>query len=51
MLRFRSSLFTLAVLMEVDHRGPAEFAAFIKDEMNRWSRVVKKANIKLEGKH
>ncbi len=36
--------------MEVDHKGPAEFAAFIADEMNRWSRVVKKANIKLEGK-
>jgi tripartite-type tricarboxylate transporter receptor subunit TctC len=36
--------------MEVDHKGPAEFAAFITDEMNRWSSVVKKANIKLEGK-
>jgi tripartite-type tricarboxylate transporter receptor subunit TctC len=36
--------------MEADHKGPAEFAAFIADEMNRWSRVVKKANIKLEGK-
>lgn len=36
--------------MEVDHRGPAEFAAFITDEMNRWSRVVKKTNMKLEGK-
>lgn len=36
--------------MESDHKGPAEFAAFIADEMNRWSRIVKKANIKLEGK-
>ncbi len=36
--------------MEVDHKDPAEFAAFIMDEMDRWSRVVKKANIKLEGK-
>jgi tripartite-type tricarboxylate transporter receptor subunit TctC len=36
--------------MEVDHKGPAEFAAFITDEMDRWSRVVKKTNIKLEGK-
>ena len=36
--------------MEADHKGPAEFAAFIADGMNRWSRVVKKANIKVEGK-
>jgi tripartite-type tricarboxylate transporter receptor subunit TctC len=36
--------------MEVDYRNPAEFAAFITDEMDRWSRVVKKANIKVEGK-
>jgi tripartite-type tricarboxylate transporter receptor subunit TctC len=36
--------------MEVDYRNPVEFAAFIADEMDRWSRVVKKANIKVEGK-
>jgi tripartite-type tricarboxylate transporter receptor subunit TctC len=36
--------------MEVDHKDPAEFAAFITDEMDRWSRVVTRANIKLEGK-
>lgn len=36
--------------MEVDHKGPAEFATFIADEMTRWARVVKKSNIKLEGK-
>lgn len=36
--------------MEVDHKGPAEFAAFIKDEMQRWAQLARKANIKLEGK-
>ena len=28
--------------------SPAEFAAFIKKEQERWSDVVKKANIKAE---
>jgi tripartite-type tricarboxylate transporter receptor subunit TctC len=36
--------------MEVDHKDPTEFAVYITEEINRWSRVVKSANIKLEGK-
>jgi tripartite-type tricarboxylate transporter receptor subunit TctC len=36
--------------MEVDHKDPVEFAAYITEEINRWSQVVKKANIKVEGK-
>ena len=36
--------------MEADYRSPAEFAAFISEEMNRWSKVVKQANVKLDQK-
>jgi tripartite-type tricarboxylate transporter receptor subunit TctC len=34
--------------MEIDYRPPKEFAAFITDEMQRWSGVVKKSNISLQ---
>lgn len=36
--------------MEIDYRDPQQFAVFIRDEMKRWSGVVKKANISLETK-
>ena len=34
----------------LDARGgtPAEFAAFIKEDFARWTKVVKEANIKVE---
>ena len=35
--------------MEVDHKGPADFAVYITEEIDRWARLVKKANIKVEG--
>ena len=31
--------------MEIDYRDPQEFAAFIADEIKRWSGVVRQANI------
>jgi tripartite-type tricarboxylate transporter receptor subunit TctC len=34
--------------MEVDYRDPKQFAVFIREEIGRWSGVVKKANIKLD---
>ncbi|MBU2053940.1 MAG: tripartite tricarboxylate transporter substrate binding protein [Proteobacteria bacterium] len=34
--------------IEVDHLGPAEFGEFIEKETANWTRVVKKANIRLE---
>ena len=34
--------------VEVDHLGPAEFAGFLEKETANWTRVVKKANIRLE---
>lgn len=34
--------------VEVDHLGPAEFGSFLEKETANWTRVVKKANIKLE---
>ena len=34
--------------MDIDYRDPKEFAVFITDEIQRWSGVVKKANISLE---
>jgi tripartite-type tricarboxylate transporter receptor subunit TctC len=33
---------------EVDYLGPAEFGPFIQSEIVNWTRVIKKANIKLE---
>ena len=36
--------------MEVAYRDPQQFAVFINEEIKRWSGVVKKANIKLDGK-
>jgi tripartite-type tricarboxylate transporter receptor subunit TctC len=33
---------------EVDYEGPTEFGKFIEQEINKWVRVVKEANIKLE---
>jgi tripartite-type tricarboxylate transporter receptor subunit TctC len=33
---------------EPAHKNPAEFAKFIKSEMNKWGRVVKEAGIKPE---
>jgi tripartite-type tricarboxylate transporter receptor subunit TctC len=35
--------------MEIDYRDPKEFAVFIADEIKRWSDVVRKANITLQG--
>jgi len=32
----------------VDYLGPAEFGKFIQSEIANWTRVIKKANIKLE---
>lgn len=34
---------------EVDYLGPAEFAAFLKSEITKWTDVVKRANIKARG--
>ena len=34
--------------IEVDYLGPAELGKFIENETANWTRVVKKANIKLE---
>jgi tripartite-type tricarboxylate transporter receptor subunit TctC len=36
--------------MEVAYRDPKQFAAFINEEIQRWSGVVKKANIRLDTK-
>jgi tripartite-type tricarboxylate transporter receptor subunit TctC len=36
--------------METDYRDPQQFAAFIRDEIKRWSEVVRKANISLDTK-
>src|SRR5262249_5904118 len=36
--------------METDYRDPKEFAAFIREEIQRWGGVVKKANISLDAK-
>ena len=36
--------------METDYRDPQQFAVYIRDEMKRWSGVVKKANISLDTK-
>jgi tripartite-type tricarboxylate transporter receptor subunit TctC len=33
--------------MDVDYRGPADFASYILDEIRRWTLVVQKANIRL----
>ena len=34
--------------MEIDYRDPKDFAVFIREEIKRWSDVVRKANISLE---
>ena len=34
--------------MEVDYRGPRDFATYIADELRRWQTVVQRANIRLE---
>ncbi len=34
--------------IEAEHMGPADFAAFLEEEQANWTRIVKKANIKLE---
>lgn len=34
--------------MDIDYRDPKEFAVFIADEIQRWTNVVRKANISLE---
>ena len=34
--------------IEAGYMGPAEFATFIEEEQANWTRIVKKANIKLE---
>lgn len=34
--------------IEAEHMGPAEFNEFLEDEQDNWTRIVKKANIKLE---
>jgi len=34
--------------IEVDHLGPAEFGKYLEKETANWTRVVKKANIRLE---
>jgi len=36
--------------MEIDYRDPQQFAVFIREEIKRWSGVVKKANISLDTK-
>ncbi|MCC7485739.1 MAG: tripartite tricarboxylate transporter substrate binding protein [Burkholderiales bacterium] len=36
--------------MDVDYRDPREFAVYINDEIKRWSGVVQKAGIRLDGK-
>ncbi len=36
--------------MEIDYRDPQQFAVFIRDEIQRWSGVVRKANISLDTK-
>ena len=36
--------------METDYRDPQQFAVYIREEIKRWSGVVKKANISLENK-
>ncbi len=33
---------------EADYQGPAEFGAFISADINKWLRLVKEANIKVE---
>jgi tripartite-type tricarboxylate transporter receptor subunit TctC len=33
---------------EVDYLGPAEFGPFIDKEITNWTRIIRKANIKLE---
>jgi tripartite-type tricarboxylate transporter receptor subunit TctC len=33
---------------EVDYDGPAEFGAYVKAEIDKWQRVVKEGNIKVE---
>lgn len=34
--------------IEAEHMGPADFGAFLEVEQANWTRIVKKANIKLE---
>ena len=34
--------------IEADHMGPAAFGAFLEAEQENWTRIIKKANIKLE---
>jgi tripartite-type tricarboxylate transporter receptor subunit TctC len=34
--------------LQPTYRSPEEFAAFIKNDMDRWAAVVKSANITLE---
>jgi tripartite-type tricarboxylate transporter receptor subunit TctC len=36
--------------MEIDYRDPKQFAAFIQDEIKRWTVLVRKANITLDSK-
>jgi tripartite-type tricarboxylate transporter receptor subunit TctC len=36
--------------METDYRDPQQFAVFIREEIKRWTGVVKKANISLDAK-
>ena len=38
----------LANAMEIDYRDPQQFRAFIADEIQRWTGVVRKANISLD---
>ncbi|MGH8642727.1 MAG: Bug family tripartite tricarboxylate transporter substrate binding protein, partial [Burkholderiales bacterium] len=40
----------LANAMELDYRDPQQFRAFIADEIQRWTGVVRKANISLDAK-
>jgi len=37
--------------METDYRDPQQFAGFIREEIKRWTTVVKKANISLDTKN
>jgi len=34
--------------IEAEYMGPADFGAFLEEEQASWTRIVKKANIKLD---
>lgn len=34
--------------IEAEHMGTAEFGAFLEGEQANWTRIVKKANIRLD---